>query len=245
MIPLSAPLIFREKRGLYYDNIATTGGIRLEKLATVPGGPVNLVFLNPRDERATLEQRNRVTDGGVTVGLNTDPHWYPGKFPSSWKDDNGRALPDPLLYRQQVSADVKRILLVGDPVSLDFEKCPHAWQLIFFVGEVGNLILGWRGKGGTWTGGANEFRPTACTNEPHQDHPAELYRQARVHYIAQLYDGNMNDRPAWQELQWDVGDGLDPLEVSPCFDSFDYDPVDFVPGTYLFNQDRLPHLFTA
>jgi hypothetical protein len=249
------PAIFRDSRGLFYPKLDATGAglVPVVKLRTVPGGGgnantpgsgVNLIFEDPRDPKASLSYRDQLTSQGVRVGLFTDPHWYAGLFPSAWRDDNGRALPDPLLYRKQLSADVSRLLRLGDPVVLDFEKLPHAWQLVFFVGEQGNAIAGWRGRGGQWfVGGTNMQRETACSNEPHQDNPGDLYRKAKVAYIAQLYDGNMNDRPAWQELAWDVADGLEAADCFPCFDAADYQLEELVAGAYLFPSDRLTHLF--
>lgn len=248
-VPLAAgdftvPALFHERRGLFYDNIATTGGVRVDKLRTVPGGAINLVIFSPQDTRATLQLRDQLATQGVMTGLNTDPHWYAGKFPSSWRDDNGRALPDPLLYRREVSGDTVRILRAGDPVVLDFEKVPRAWAEAFLKGIPSSTIAGWRGRaGGLWNGGTNEQRPTAWTNEPHQATPGDLIVTAHIAYLAQLYDCCMNDRPGWSELQWLVAWGVPAEAAFPIYDAVDYQLDELEPGTYLFNQDRLRWLF--
>jgi hypothetical protein len=240
---MSAPAVFRESRGLFYDNLATTGA-GLVPVAKLKAVGVNLIFWDPRDKNATLAYRDALTNQGIRVGMFTDPHWYAGQFPSLWKDDNGRALPDPLLYRKQVSADLLRLHRIGDPACLDFEKVPWQWQLIFLVGEAGSTIAGWRGKGGAWwNGGTNQGRETAFSNEPHQHNPTGLYAQALAGYIAQLYHGNMDNVPAWQELQWETTDGQVAADSFPCYDAADYAPADLVLGSYLFNQDRLKALF--
>jgi hypothetical protein len=240
---VSAPDIFRQSRGLFYDNLGATGAglVPVVKLKAVG---VNLIFEDPRDKNAGLAYRDQLTNQGIRVGLFTEPHWYAGQFPSNWKDDNGKPLPDPFLYRRQVSSDVQRLLRVGDPVVLDFEKTPAEWQTLFLVGIDGNSTAGWVGKGGEWfSGGTNMQRPTAFSNEPHQDVPATLYKMARAAYLPQLYTGSMDDRPGWQELQWDVANGMDAADCFPVYDAADYQPEEFTQGSYLFNQDRLRALW--
>jgi hypothetical protein len=243
---MSAPAIFRESRGLFYPKLDTTGAglIPVAKLKTVAGGPINLVFWDPRDPHASLAYRDQLSTQ-ITVGMFTDPHWYAGAFPSNRKDLNGRALPDPLLYRRQVSSDVARLHRTDDPVLLDFEKIPRDWHQLFLIGAPDQAMAGWVGKAGVWwNGGTNMLRPTAFSNEPHQDNPTDLYAKAKAAYLAQLYDGAMNDRPAWQEAQWEEADGQNLADALPIYDAADYDPADLVLGSYLFDANRLTHLFT-
>lgn len=262
---MSQAAYFKTKRGLFYDNVANTGGIRTEKLRTVPGGEgeatkegsgCNLVLLNARDPRATLELRDRLKREGVDVGLNDDPRWYP--IPSNgWKDRYGRAVQDPLLYRRQASLNVSKHLRLGDVFVGDFEDMTAAWVRAFFCGVEGSSIDGWRGTNGKfWNGGTNQGRITAVTNYFHQDNPLGLLIDADVALLDQLYDERMNDIAAWQEREWvesdaeaegrELADQFDPtgLVVCPIFDAKDYKPSDYVPGSYLFNQDRLAWLFT-
>jgi hypothetical protein len=136
------------------------------------------------------------------------------------------------------------LLRAGDPVVLDFEKIPRAWAQAFLEGTSSSGIAGWRGRGGQlYNGGTNEARPTGWTDAFHQANPADLIVTAHLAYLAQLYDCCMNNAPAWPELQWDVSIGI-PAEVAfPIYDAGDYQPYELRPGSYLFNQDRLPWLF--
>lgn len=247
---------FSELTGLFHDNIGTTGGVRVDKYRKLR---LNCAILNPLDPRFTRTLRDSLTRDGITVGFNIDPRWFVGTIASNGShDEDGHPLPDPLLFRRQVSALVTKFLAPGDPVVLDFEKIPHAWQRAFFCGRVGSPIDGWRGTGGgLWNGGTNEGRPSAVTNYFHQDNPIGLYIDSDVALLDQLYDERMADISAWKEREWVESDAkaegrvlanqFDPnnLVVCPIFDSGDYDFEELTPGSYLFNQDRLTELFTA
>lgn len=248
--------LFAERRGLFHDNIATTGGVRLEKYAAVG---LDLALLNPLDARNTITLRDNLSrPGGILVGFNIDPRWFTGIIPSNgWRDELGNVVPDPLLFRRKVSELTGKLLRAGDPVVLDFEKLTHAWQRAFFCGTEASSIDGWRGtNGGIWNGGTNQGRPTAVTNYFHQDNPLKLYLDCDVALLDQLYDEKMNDVSAWKEKDWVASDAeaegvelanqFDPndLVVCPIYDSADYDPEELTPGSYLFNQDRLEVLFT-
>lgn len=244
---MSQSELFRTRRGLFHDNIATTGGVRTDKYAAVG---LDTTILNPRDPRFTRALRDSLS-AKLLVGFNIDPRWYIGLIPSNgWVDDFKNPLPDPLLFRREVSACVVKLLAVGDPVVLDFEKIPHDWQRAFFAGVPGSTIHGWRGTNGQlWNGGTNEGRPTAVTNYFHQDNPLKLYRDCDVALLDQLYKDTMEDVPAWQENEWVRADaaaegGAEGLVACPIYDALDYKPTDLVTGSYLFNQDRLKVLFT-
>lgn len=247
--------LFAERRGLFHDNIATTGGVRVDKYRAAL---LDTFIGNPRDPRFTRALRDQLSAAGILVGFNIDPRWYRGAIVSNgWKDDFGQPLPDPLLFRRVVSDLTLKLLAIGDPVVLDFEKIPHNWHRAFFRGIAGSAIAGWRGRNdGLWNGGTNEGRPTAVTNYFHQDNPLKLYVDCDVALIDQLYNDRMDDVSAWNERGWveadaeaegvDLANQFDPngLVVCPLYDSADYDPEELTPGSYLFNQDRLKVLFT-
>lgn len=243
--------VFGDSKGVFYANATNLpGGINVGRLRAAPGGPWDLVLVAQDDPAFTRALRDQVvgTPGLPTMkfGVFSDPHHYAGLFPSmTWKDDNGRALPDPLGYRQHLTADVLTKLAIGDPVVLDFEKTPEAWQTVFFIGSPSSSVAGWRGRQGIWWKfGSNMGRPTAVSNEPHQDNPTALYKQAMVAYLAQLYDGQMNNYPAWKEAQWEAADGQDMSQSFPIFDAEDFDPQDITPGSYIFPADRF-HALTS
>lgn len=249
---MSQAATFNRLIGLFHDNIGTTGGVRVDKYQQLR---LNCSLLNPLDPRNTLELRDFLTSKGITVGFNIDPRWF-AIASNGWKDDFGNPIPDPLLFRRKVSELAIKLLRAGDPVVLDFEKLPHKWQRAFFRGIAGSTIAGWRGRdGGIWNGGTNQARPTAVTNYFHQDNPLGLYIDCDVALLDQLYDEKMGDVSAWKEREWvesdaeaegrDVADqfDVDGIVVLPIFDGFDYDPEELTPGSFLFNQDRIPFLF--
>ena len=260
---MSAPAVFRQSRGLVYADVNGVGGVNVKKLRTVPGtggaesvpgSGINMPILDPRDKAVTKTLRDQLTAAGCRVALFTDPHWYAGTFPA-WagcpKDENGKPLPDPLLYRRQLSSDVSRLLELGDPVFHDYEKVPRAWLERFLIGGADTTVWGWRGRFGRWDlAGTNPGREGAYTVEPHQELPVDLIVKAGWAYVAQLYDGAMNDKPAWQELVWELsqqvnGFRLDPADCFPTYDARDYQPDELAPtGVYLFDSNRLTWLFT-
>jgi hypothetical protein len=229
----TVPDVFNQK-GIWYDDISATGGFRGDKLKTVPGGPLRVVYLNPRDPRATRTLRDQITSQGFTVGLVSDPHWY------------GNATSDPIAYRKQLDSDIARILGgAHDPVMLDFEQLPKTWVQTFLWGGAGTI--GYRGRNGLETGGTRPTRDTAYTNEPFQDGsvvPIPDLIKARLAWFVQLYYGGMQPAEHWWALRQLVLWGYPAGALRPFYDAAHY-PPDWHDGAAgaLFNSNRLNWLF--
>ena len=229
----TVPGVF-DAKGIWYDDISATGGFRGDKLNTVPGGPIKVVYLNPRDPRATRTLRDQIVAQGFSVGLVTDPHWYAG------------ATSDPIAYRKQLDSDISRILGgAHDPVMLDFEQLPKVWVQTFLWGSAGTI--GYRGRNGLETGGTRPTRDTAYTNEPFQDGsvvPIPDLIKAKLAWFVQLYYGGMQPAEHWWALRQLVLWGYPAEALRPFYDAAHY-PPDWHSGAAgaLFNSNRLTWLF--
>jgi N-acetyl-anhydromuramyl-L-alanine amidase AmpD len=233
-----------DKKSLWYEDIAATGGVRWDKLRTVTGGPLEAVYFDPRDQRMSRAVRDDGTSRGFAVGLYSDPHWYPAGC--CWVDQNGRPLIDPIAYRKQLDADVNRLLAgAHDPVMLDLEKVQPQWFRIFLWGRPGEI--GYRGRNGEHSGGTRPTRDTAYTNEPFQDGtvvPIQDLIDAQLPWFVQLYYGDMRPAEAWWALKQLVQWGYPVDALRPFYDARNY-PADWHPqsGGALFTSNRLQELF--
>lgn len=229
----SVPEVFN-KKSIWYDDVAATGGVRVDRLRSLPGGPIEAVYLNPRDPRTTRALRDQLSGQGLSVGINSDPHWYAG------------ATADPIAYRKQLDADIARILGgAHDPVMLDFEQLPKTWVQTFLWGSAGTI--GYRGRDGTHTGGTRPTRDSAYTNEPFQDGsvvPIPDLIDANLAWFVQLYYGDMRPAEPWWALRQLVLWGYPASGLRPFYDAAHY-PPDWHAGAAgaLFNSNRLPWLF--
>jgi hypothetical protein len=235
-LPLAAgdfnvPAVF-EKKAIWYERVADVGGVRVDRLKSTPGGPIGVVYLDPRDPGATRALRDQLAAQGEAVGIYTDPHWY--------------GVPDPIAYRKLVDSDISRILgAAHDPVMLDFEKLPPAWVQTFLWGRPGEI--GYRGRDGQQAGGTRPTRDTAYTNEPFQDGsvvPIGDLVAANLPWFVQLYYGDMRAAEPWWALKQLVLWGY-PIEgLKPFYDAAHYPPDWHAQsGGALFTANRLPWLF--
>jgi hypothetical protein len=228
----SVPDVFNRK-SIWYTDVASTGGVRVDRLQSVPGGPIDVVYLNPRDPRATRTLRDQLVAKGESVGIFSDPHWY-------------RLSSDPIGYRKQLDSDISRILGgAHDPVMLDFEQLPKTWVQNFLWGTAGTI--GYRGANGTHTGGTRPTRDTAYTNEPFQDGsvvPIPDLIDANLAWFVQLYYGDMRPAEPWWALRQLVLWGYPASGLRPFYDAANY-PPDWHAGAAgaLFDSNRLAWLF--
>jgi hypothetical protein len=143
---------------------------------------ITTIYYSPLDPGAAAHIA-AVRNEGRMPGLYTDPHWY-GLAPDG----------NTVKYRQQIDADVARLLHAGEPLMIDLEFVSMSYTTKLFLGSPSG-----RGLCSSIPYTPNPTptqpnRPISYTNMPFQNGtvvPIPDLIKAGVHWYPQLYYGSM------------------------------------------------------
>ncbi len=193
---------------------------------------------DPRDPGAKLHIDAVRSEGRVPF-IFSDPRWY-GLEASALK------------YRQQLDADIARLLKPGEPYMVDPEQTTLEFQRRLLNGSVGNRgLVG--SNNPSYPTGTQADRPLWVTFEPFQNHTvvaiSELI-EAGAHWFPQTYygpapwNGNQDMTPATEAavVLEIVREGFPPERVHPFRDGLHIASDDR--DVAYFTAERIPGVFT-
>jgi len=219
---------------------STSSGYRRDRLYA---RGIDTVYFSPLDPGAPVHIAAVRAEGRIP-GIYSDPHWY-----GLHTDGNA------LRYRQQLDADIVRLLRPGEPFFPDLELTSLDYQYRLFCGSPGNRGL-CRSQNPNAPTGTQQGRPVRFTDMPFQNHTVvnlQVFAEVpELQWAPQLYYGDMSPASEAAVIQ-EVQRELDfyaprPLNananrVHPFYDAARY-TTDQRDGDY-FTAERFPGMFGA